>query len=333
MNSRERVICAIQFTEPDRIPFEHAIFPGAFKRHGQQLVDFLNMYPDDFGHQNFSLPEFVDYPEDHLEEYRDEWGSHWVRLYRYTAGEVKRPALPSWDQLHNYQFPPIPDSKHFEDLKNRLEVNHQYYTTGSGGALFERMQYIRGSENLYYDLGDNRAELYELADRLVEYYLETIEHYLATDVDGIRFADDWGTQHALLISPEQWRAFFKPRYQKLFEPIKDSGKHIFFHTDGWTLEILEDLCEIGVDVLNPQHALMGEEKLSQRFGGKVCFRSDLDRQHIIPHGTPEEIYNHVKTVIESFGQFGGGLILHGEIGPDVPLENIQSMYSAFMEYR
>ena len=66
MNSRERVIRAIQLTEPDRIPFEHAIFPGAFKRHGQQLVDFLNMYPDDFGSQNFSLPEFVDCPEDHL---------------------------------------------------------------------------------------------------------------------------------------------------------------------------------------------------------------------------------------------------------------------------
>ena len=83
MNSRERVICAIQFTEPDRNTFEHAIFPGAFKQHGQQLVDFLNMYPDGFGHQHVSLPKFVDYPEDHLEEYRDEWGSHWVRLSGY----------------------------------------------------------------------------------------------------------------------------------------------------------------------------------------------------------------------------------------------------------
>ena len=66
MNSRERVIRAIQLTEPDRIPFEHAISPGAFKRHGQQLVDFLNMYPDDLGAQDFSLLEFVDCSEDHL---------------------------------------------------------------------------------------------------------------------------------------------------------------------------------------------------------------------------------------------------------------------------
>ena len=66
MNSPDRVIRAIQFTEPDKMPFEHTIFPGAFKRHRQQLVDFLNMYPDDFGYQHFSLPEFVDCPEDHL---------------------------------------------------------------------------------------------------------------------------------------------------------------------------------------------------------------------------------------------------------------------------
>ena len=72
MNSRDRVIRAIQFTEPDRMPFEHAIFPGALKRHRQQLVDFLNMYPDDFGSQNVSQPGFVDYRDDHLEEYRDE---------------------------------------------------------------------------------------------------------------------------------------------------------------------------------------------------------------------------------------------------------------------
>ena len=59
------------------------MFLGAFKQHGQQLVDFLNMYPDDFGSQNVSQPEFVDYRDDHLEEYRDEWGSHWVQLSGY----------------------------------------------------------------------------------------------------------------------------------------------------------------------------------------------------------------------------------------------------------
>ena len=102
-----------------------------------------------------------------------------------TAGGVKKQALPSWDQLHNYQFSLIPDSKYFEDFKNCPEVTIStiHYTTGDGGALFERMRYIRGSETPL--TGDDRAELYELEDRLVEYYSETIEHYLAADTDGL----------------------------------------------------------------------------------------------------------------------------------------------------
>ena len=332
MNSRERVTRAIEFTGPDRIPFEHAVFPGAFQHHGEQLIKVLNQYPDDFGKRHFSASQFPPKTEKNLEEYRDEWGSHWIRLRGYTAGEVKNPALPTWDAFRNYQFPPIPEQEQFDQLKESLKVSHEYYATGSGGNLFERMQFLRGSENLYYDLGENRAELYELADRLVDYYREIIKRYLAVGVDGIRFADDWGGQHALLISPQQWCEFFKPRYQKLFEPVKDAGKHIFFHTDGWTLEILVDLYEIGVDVLNPQHTLMGEDKLSRRLGGKTCFRSDLDRQHIIPRGTQDEIVEHVKRVMSAFGRFNGGLILHGEIGPDVPLENIKTMYATFEEY-
>ena len=332
MNSRERVIRAIEFTGPDRVPFQHAVFPGALHRHGAKLVEFLNQYPDDFGHTRFLVPEGRSNTERYLEEYTDEWGSHWVRLRGYTAGEVKQPALPTWDTFHTYTFPPLPDPRHFEYLEARLEANHEYYVTGGGGNLFERMQFIRGSENLYYDLGENRAELHELADRLVEYYLEIIKRYLPTGIDGIGFADDWGAQHALLISPKQWREFFKPRYQKLFEPVKDAGKHIFFHTDGWTIDILEDLHEIGVDVLNPQQTLIGEEKVCRRIGGKACLRSDLDRQYIIPHGTPEAVDAHVKKIVETFGRFNGGLILHGEIGPDVPFENITAMYEAFRKY-
>lgn len=332
MNSRERVIRAIEFTGPDRIPFNHAVFPGAFQRHGSSLIEVLNRYPDDFGNRHFSLPQFPPDTGAYLEEYCDEWGSHWIRLKGYTTGEVKQPAIPTWDVFHNYQFPPLPDQKHFDRLKERLESSHEHYVLGSGGNLFERMQFLRGSENLFYDLGEERAELHELADRLVAYYLELITRYLKADVDGISFADDWGAQHSLLISPKQWSQFFKPRYQRLFEIVKDASKHIFFHTDGWTLEILEDLHEIGVDVLNPQHTLMGEAEISRRLGGKACFRSDLDRQYIIPGGTVEEIKEHVKRVIRAFGQFNGGLILHGEIGPDVPLENIKAMYAAFEEY-
>ncbi len=331
MTSRERVLRAITFTGPDRVPINHAIFPGAWTRHGQALAEIVN-FPDDFGNRPAPPAAPPQEPDGYFEEYQDEWGSVWVRLRGYTAGEVKKPALPTWDKFKEYQFPPNAAPAHFDNLKARLETSHEYWVNGSGGALFERLQWIRGPENLYFDLAEDREELHELADKLIDHFLADITRSLKAGVDGMQFADDWGSQRALLISPKQWREFFKPRYQRLFEPVKNEGKFIFFHTDGWTLDILEDLHEIGVDVLNPQHWLMGEAELGRRFGGRVCIRSDLDRQHIIPHGTAEEITEHVKQVIAAVGRFNGGLILHGEIGPDVPLENIKAMYAAFREY-
>lgn len=331
MTSRERVIAAIEFQGPDRVPFHHAVFPGALWRHGQRLVELLERYPDDFGNRRFSIPPRPK-EEGTFETYTDEWGSLWVRKPGYTTGEVKRPALEDWGRWKGYQFPPLPPEERFEALKARLaSPERDWYAFGSGGTLFERLQFLRGTENLLMDLAEDREELHELADRIVEWNLRHIVLYLKAGVDGIYFADDWGAQDRLLIHPQRWREFFKPRYRRMFEVVKDAGKHIFFHTDGWTVDIWDDFIELGVDVLNPQHPIIPRPLLEEKLAGRVCIRSDLDRQHILPRGTPEEVREHVKETIALFGRFNGGLILHGEVGPDVPLENAEAMYRAFAE--
>ncbi len=73
-------------------------------------------------------------------------------------------------------------------------------------------------------------------------------------------------------------------------------------------------------------------KIAGEFGGRSAFRSDLDRQHILPHGTPEQIRAHVKEVFDALGSYRGGLIGHGEIAPDVPLENVRAMFEAWREF-
>ncbi len=324
------MVRAIEFGGPDRVPVHRYIFPGALRRHGRKLVDFLNHQPDDFGVGKVQMPEDREEDAPPLEHYRDEWGSLWVRLRGYTAGEVKEPALPTWDAFNTYEFPELSS---FEGLQERIEsTHHQWYTFGYGASLFERMQFIRGPENLYVDLAEDRSEIHELADRLVVYHIEGLKRSLKADVDGCYFGDDWGAQRALLVRPDFWRTFFKPRYRRMFEVVKDAGAHVWFHTDGWTLDIIEDFIEIGVDVLNPQHHIMGDERVAARMAGKICLRSDLDRQYIIPHGTKEEIEEHVKNIVALFGNFNGGLILHGEVGQDVPFENIRTLYGAFGKY-
>ena len=332
MTSRQRVLAAIEFRGPDRIPFQHAVFPGAFWRHGQKLVDLLNSHPDDFGGRHFSIPPEPQIDSD-IEEYMDEWGSRWLRRKGYSAGEVKEAPIKSWDDLHHYQFPPVPDDSAFVGIAKQLRSpNRDWFSAPGGFILFERLQWLRTSEQLFIDLAEEPEPLHELADRIVDWNIQHIHRWLRAGADAIAFADDWGAQDRLLIRPRQWRSFFKPRYKRMFDVVKDAGKHILFHTDGWTVDIWDDLMEIGVDVLNPQHPLMPRQLLEEKLAGRVCVRSDLDRQYIIPFGTPEQVRAHVKETVETFGRFNGGLILHGEIGPDVPWGNIVAMYQSFEEF-
>lgn len=338
MTNRDRVIRAIEFKGPDRIPLHHYIFPGAFRRHGKRLVDLVNEVPDDFENSNVNatLSEAENTPgvdDKEQKEWRDAWGILWRGLYGYTSGEVLEPAIPDWDMWGSYQFPPSASAEDFERLRQSVEERHpQWYVHGGGGSIFAHSQHLRGPANFYVDMAEDRAELYELLDRLVERYIKEIKQSIMAGVDGISFGDDLGGQERLLVSPDMWRRVFKPRYKKMFDVAKDAGRHVWLHTDGWTYEILDDLVEIGVDVLNPQHVIMGSDRVAERIAGRICLRSDLDRQHIIPRGTPNEVVAHVKEIIELFGNYNGGLILHGEVGPEVPFENIQALYYAFRDY-
>jgi uroporphyrinogen-III decarboxylase len=108
--------------------------------------------------------------------------------------------------------------------------------------------------------------------------------------------------------------------------------HVHFHSDGSIIEIIPDLIDLGVRVINCQANVIGLSALKKRFAGSVCFRTDLDRQKIMPFGTAREVKDHVRNVFDHLGTPGGGIIACGEIGPDTPLDNIRAMYEAFVEY-
>jgi hypothetical protein len=337
MTARERILAAIEFTGPDRCPIHHYVFPGAVWRHGQALLDLAEKYPDDFA--NAAIRAIAQTPLENDEgiadvvEWQDGWGTVWRRLRGYTSGEVLRPAIPDWDAWRTYEFPPRPDESHYEAFAAKVKERHpDEFVTAPGGGFFQRMQAMRGPASFFVDLAEDNEGVHELADRMVEHNLYSIERYVRAGADCITFGDDWGAQDRLLIHPEQWRRFFKPRYARMFGVARGAGAHVWFHSDGWILEIIEDLIEIGVTVLNPQHACMGTQRVGEMVGGRVCIRTDIDRQWVIPYGSPEGIVAAVKEAIAAFGSFNGGVLLHGEVGQDVPLENIEALYSAFYEY-
>jgi hypothetical protein len=87
-----------------------------------------------------------------------------------------------------------------------------------------------------------------------------------------------------------------------------------------------------VRVLNCQANVIGLDVLQRRFAGTLCFRTDLDRQRIVPFGTPRDVKGHVIDVFRHLGTPKGGIIACGEIGTEIPLENVRAMYEAFASY-
>jgi uroporphyrinogen decarboxylase len=97
-------------------------------------------------------------------------------------------------------------------------------------------------------------------------------------------------------------------------------------------DIFGDLIEIGVDVINSQVKVVGLDWVAANVRGKVAFRTDIDRQHVMPFASPSQVKEEIHHVFEACGTPEGGIIACGEVGPDVPLANIRAIYEAFREY-
>jgi hypothetical protein len=145
------------------------------------------------------------------------------------------------------------------------------------------------------------------------------------------YADDWGANRRLLINPQTRRELFKPLYKEYCDRIHAAGKVAFFHTDGNTEAIFGDLIEVGIDAINSQLFTMNIEDLARKYKGRVTFWGEMDRQHVLPFGTPRQVRQAVMRVRRALDDGTGGVIAQCEWGKLNPTENIENVFESWME--
>ena len=101
------------------------------------------------------------------------------------------------------------------------------------------------------------------------------------------------------------------------------------HSDGYTLDILPDLIEIGLDAINTQIFCMGMDKLAP-FRGKITFWGEIDRQHLLPYASTEEIRRAVDKVHAALYD-RGYCIAQCEFGPGAKPENVREVFIRWNE--
>ncbi len=194
---------------------------------------------------------------------------------------------------------------------------------------------LRGFENALVDPYLDEPQFCLLRDRIVQFNMALIDQWLERGVHAVFFSDDWGSQRSLLMDPSDWRRYYKPSYQAMFERVRRGGAHVWMHLCGNIEAILPDLIEIGLNVLNPvQPQAMDVRRLSREFGGHVCFNGGVDVQGTLITGTPDAVRREVHELVDLFGRFHGGYIAGTShtIMPETPLDNVIALYEALAQY-
>lgn len=336
MNSRERVKRAIKFQHPDQAPISHAVLPAAQLKYGPALAEILAEFREDFGWDYMQDLPVDDYPAVYrggLQE--DDFGVVWHGKWKGICAIPVEHPIKDLSRYDDYRWPADftagpPDGRLYSG--HMVGYDDRWYARGAWITYFETMQQLYGMENFLAETAVESKEFYRLLDDMLAFNLRWIGHWTQLEYDGLHFADDWGEQHRLMMNPKNWRRIFKPRYAEMFKQAKAAGMDVWYHSDGYINDIFGDLIEIGADVVNCQVAVVGHDWLAQNVRGKIAIRTDIDRQHVMPFGSPAEVKEEVQRTFEACGTSAGGIIACGEVTPDVPLENVRAMYEAFREY-
>ncbi len=319
--SRELVTRCLTFDYPERVPRDLWLLPWASERYPDTVHQINQRFPSDFVTVEFFYPASLRVRGDpyRIGSYTDEWGCTFVNLQDGVIGEVKDPIIADiadWRCVQPpYELLPTTLDPARGQIADFYERTDKFVFANCCPRPWERYQFLRGSENALIDVMMPELGGAELLRVIHEFYLRELEFWVKTDVDAIRFMDDWGAQHQLLIPPRIWRELFKPLYRDYCDLAHAYGKFAFMHSDGHILEIYEDLIEIGVDAINSQLFCMDLEALAKIAKGKITFWGEIDRQHVLPSKNPDVARAAVRKVAQHLYDPRGGVIAQFEFGP------------------
>lgn len=332
MTRKKLVIKTLEFDSPQRISRQIWILPWAEDHYPEFTRRLQATFPDDVIQAPVHYRESPDISGDKykLGYFVDEWGCEFRNIHEGLIGVVQKPLIPDLLQYDALKSPKAVLNLDVEEITRYCRSTDQFVLAGNFQRPFERFQFIRTMELAFMDLAIEPPGLKELLDIIHQHYCKEVESWAQTPVDAICLMDDWGTQHGLITSPEIFRKYFKPMYKEYIEIAKQYGKYVFMHSDGAIGEIITDLIEIGIDALNSQLFCMDIEELSRKFSGKLTFWGEIDRQHMLPEGSQEEIENTVHQVHQLFFK-QGGVIAQCEFGPGAKPENVWKVFETWNE--
>ncbi len=342
LTERENCLRAMRFQEPEWIPCRVLLSGAIWKRHRDALDELVLRHSPIFGSRERGKRSYDDFPPSSKggEKFTDSWGCVWHNLADGIRGQVKGHPLADWKSLSGYH---PPDPLTITELGTRIrweEIRADVARAraqgrmvwGGGDRFFERLHFLRGFRNLMMDLHLNPPELRSLIEMVVDHNAKLISKWIEVGADCIAMGDDLGTQTRAMMSPNLFRKHLLPGYAKMCNMARQGGCEVYLHSDGHIMELMDDLMAAGFTVINPQVNCNGIRALAKKCKGRVCLDADIDRQQVLPRGSPAQVRKHVEDIVLNLGSKEGGLMMIAGVYGDVPLENIEALCQAMEDY-
>ena len=338
MNSRERVLTALNHQTPDRVPRNFWAEPPAWNRlfHHIGHKDKERLLTDlEIDIRVLDVPG----PPETQEEngaFQNFWGERY--FYQTTPWGPMREDISgalagakTFDDLLNFPWK-SPDVFDYAGLPEQCQRWKDHALLYGFADIWERPALVRGMHGMFLDMVDRPEWVHFLSRKFTDFYKEDYTRAAESTggrIDLFLLISDLGSQRGPLISLRMFREFIAPYIKEMCDLIHELGAKALFHSCGNIRPLISDLINLGVDVLDPIQPVgdMMPETLKSEFGDHLCFHGGIDMQQLLPQGSPEEVRAGAKRYEDILGQNGGYILAPAHLfQPDVPPENVLALY-------
>ncbi len=340
----ERMNRALRHEEPDRVPIND-FFWGSFVTRWRRELGLpedatpLNYYDLDWTVITPNLDPWIR-PFEVLSESRDDvivktgFGAVVHKRFAHPMAEMRAWEVDSFEKLERLEFDdPCDRRRFFAGIDNQINCIGDGYQRGERpwvervrthwpdfpvyGSIIEMSECLTrlvGQLNAMLWMGEYPDRMGAAIGRIGNFYLEMMKAEIEAGeglLDGFVIWGDMAYKKSTFMSPDYWRAHFKPWVAKMTELAHGHGLPVIYHGCGNVSAIFEDFIEIGVDAYNPLEAKAGFDvvDMRRRYGHRIAFCGNGDVR-IWEGGDREAIRREVLHKLNAAR--GGGFIFQSD---------------------
>ena len=341
MKSKERVVTALNWREPDRVPVQVYLTPEMRAKLAEHFkgADILEALGIDFRHVGPTHRGKLRAP--HAGITYDMWGAGYKHVAHGRAGTYDEAVilpladLKTMEDVENYPWP-SPDDFDYSGIARQCERVQDFAVCLGGPGdpdIVNGVSRGRGMEQVLVDIALRDEVGMAIIDKRVNICYEVLRRGLEAaggKVDILCLGEDTGNQNGRMVSPADFDEVFKPRLKRFYDLAHEFGAKAMMHSCGDTHEIMPTFIGMGLDILDamqPEPAGMDPETIRKACKGKLAFCGLISTQRTLPYGSMEDCRAEARHRLDVVAKGGGYIFSPAHcIQPDTPVENVLAIY-------